>query len=96
VQWDVAFGSRNNLTWCASNCPLGPQKVPVPVVGDLKEPYALISVKSGDSITLRAVPYTNYIYHTPLVCQYDEQVLDDCNGTSDIAQLNKLGEKYII
>jgi hypothetical protein len=95
VQWDFAYGTRKNLTWCASNCPLGPQKVPVPVVGELKEPYALMSVKSRDSITLRAVPYTNYVYHTPIVCRFNEQVLKDCNVKSKISELNEIVEKKL-
>jgi len=92
VQWDFAFGAGKNLTWCAGNCALGPQLLPVPVEGDFEEPFALVSVKSGNSITLRAVHFMEHNYHTPIVCRYDEQLLAACRSISKVIHLNVSGE----
>jgi hypothetical protein len=92
VQWDFAFGVGKNLTWCAANCALGPQLVPVPVEGEFEEPFTLVSVKSGDSITLRAVHFIKHVYYTPIVCRYDEHLLAACRTISKVAHLNVSGE----
>jgi hypothetical protein len=92
VQWDFAFGGKHNLTWCAGNCALGPQLVPVPVEGDLEEPFALVSVKAGDSITLRAVNFFRHVYYTSQVCRYDDQILRDCRSETKVTYFNASGE----
>jgi hypothetical protein len=92
VQWDFAFGGKDNLTWCAGNCALGPQPVPVPVEGDFQEPFALVSVKTGDSITLHAVNFFRQVFYTSHVCRYDDQILHDCRKKTRVTYFNVSGE----
>jgi len=76
----MAFGTKNNLTWCCENSPQGPRPVPVPVEGNLTEPFVLASVKEGGKISLRAISAADNFYVFPLFCVFDEKFLDDCRS----------------
>jgi hypothetical protein len=80
VLWDFAYGTKENLTWCGSNSSLGPVTVPVPVEGNFEPPFALVSIKDGDKIILRAVATDDDAYHVPSVCMFNEAYLDDCRS----------------
>jgi len=80
ILWDMAFGTKNNLTWCCGNSTQGPQPVPVPVEGNFTEPFVLISVKEGGKISLRAISAIDDLYAFPLICVFDETFLDDCRS----------------
>jgi len=80
ILWDMAFGTKTNLTWCCENSPQGSRPVPVPVEGNFTEPFVLISVKEGGKISLRAISAIDDFYAFPLICGFDEQFLHECRS----------------
>jgi hypothetical protein len=78
VLWDFAYGTKENVTWCRSNSSLGAVAVPVAVEGDFEAPFALVSIKEGDKIILRAVATDDDSYFVPSVCMFNEAYLEEC------------------
>jgi len=78
--WDVAYKNNSGFTWCSSNHPLGAQPVPVPIVGNLTEPFLLVSTMDKDGkISLRSLPLNNNArYRFLMWCRIDEQFFQDC------------------
>jgi len=78
--WDVAYKNNSGFTWCSSNHPLGAQPVPVPILGNLTEPFLLVSTMDKDGkISLKALPpNSNDQYRFLIWCRLDEQYFQDC------------------
>jgi len=80
ILWDMAFGTKTNLTWCCGNSSQGPQPVPVLVEGNFTEPFVLVSVREGSKISLRAIPAADDYFAIPLLCVFDENFLEVCRS----------------
>jgi len=79
IAWDVAYKDKSGFTWCSANHPLGAQPVPVPIAGNLTEPFLLFSTMDKDGkISLRALPPGNRDYRMLIWCRLDERYVQDC------------------
>jgi len=96
ILWNFAYEVDGRLMWCCGSGSQNVHPVPVPVAGNLTEPFFLVSTKENDKITLRAVP-TNYNqFVSPIVCKIEEKFLEDCRsgekpGLMIITHVNETG-----
>jgi len=82
ILWEIPFWRSGSLTWCCGNSSRGPQPVPVPVSGQFSEPFVLISLRTGDKISLRAVSAENSDYSIPVNCILDKIYVEQCRASN--------------